>query len=95
MNSGRNLDHVPGISLVDIYFVLFRRKWLILFFAVLGLVAGGGYYATKQPLYQSSALLSTCCNDARERALSRLRTWIDPVEASEKYALRIKPLNFG
>ena len=57
MNSGRNLDHVPGISLVDIYFVLFRRKWLILFFAVLGLVAGGGYYATKQPLYQSSALL--------------------------------------
>ena len=57
MNNGRNLDHAPGLSLVDIYFVVFRRKWLILFFTVLGILAGAAFYVTRQPLYQSSAKL--------------------------------------
>ncbi|HTB85383.1 MAG TPA: Wzz/FepE/Etk N-terminal domain-containing protein [Candidatus Sulfotelmatobacter sp.] len=58
MNSPRPADHhAPTITLVDIYFVLFRRKWLILFFAALGLVAGGVFYFFKQPPYQSAAEL--------------------------------------
>ena len=58
MNNGRNLDYQPpGISLVDIYFVVFRRKWLILFFTALGLIASAVFFFTHQPLYQSSAKL--------------------------------------
>ena len=57
MNNGKNLDFGPGFGLVDIYFVVFRRKWLILFFAVIGVIAGLGYFLTKQPPYQSSANL--------------------------------------
>ena len=44
MNSGKNLDHGPGFSLVDVYFVVFRRKWLILFFTAIGVIAGLGYF---------------------------------------------------
>jgi polysaccharide biosynthesis transport protein len=56
MNSVRNnLDHPPGFSLVDIYFVIFRRKWLIIIFTLLGLVAAAVFFFTKQPPYQSSA----------------------------------------
>ena len=51
------MDHAPGISLVDIYFVLFRRKWLILACTVLGLAAATAYYFLRQPTYQSSAEL--------------------------------------
>jgi uncharacterized protein involved in exopolysaccharide biosynthesis/Mrp family chromosome partitioning ATPase len=58
MNSGKNhLDHSPGIGLVDIYFVVFRRKWLILLFTVIGVAAGLYVFFTKQPPYQSSAKL--------------------------------------
>jgi Mrp family chromosome partitioning ATPase/uncharacterized protein involved in exopolysaccharide biosynthesis len=57
MNSPRPADHAPAITLVDIYFVLFRRKWLIIFFGVLGLAAGAVFYFVKQPPYQSAAEL--------------------------------------
>jgi len=57
MNSGRNIEHPPGISLVDIYFVVFRRKWLILTCAFLGVAAATAYYFFRQPVYQSSAKL--------------------------------------
>ncbi len=57
MNSGKNLDHGPGFSLVDVYFVVFRRKWLILFFTAIGVVAGLGYWFTTKPPYQSSVKL--------------------------------------
>jgi uncharacterized protein involved in exopolysaccharide biosynthesis/Mrp family chromosome partitioning ATPase len=57
MNSGRNIEHPPSISLVDIYFVVFRRKWLILICAFLGLAAATAYYFLSQPMYQSSAKL--------------------------------------
>jgi uncharacterized protein involved in exopolysaccharide biosynthesis len=57
MNSGKNLDHAPSFSLVDIYFVVFRRKWLILFFTAIGVIAGLGYFFTHKPPYQSSVKL--------------------------------------
>ena len=66
MNSGRYIEQpghpapplsAPGLSLVDIYFVLFRRKWLILFCTLLGLGAAAYYYYTRQPQFQSSAKL--------------------------------------
>ncbi|HSY19649.1 MAG TPA: Wzz/FepE/Etk N-terminal domain-containing protein, partial [Candidatus Acidoferrales bacterium] len=66
MNSGRYIEQPghpaqplppPGLSLVDIYFVLFRRKWLILFCTLLGLGAATYYYYNRQPQYQSSAKL--------------------------------------
>jgi uncharacterized protein involved in exopolysaccharide biosynthesis/Mrp family chromosome partitioning ATPase len=59
MNSPRPAaeSHTPTITLVDIYFVLFRRKWLILFFMVLGIAAGAAFFFLKQPPYQSAAEL--------------------------------------
>ncbi|MDR3458971.1 MAG: Wzz/FepE/Etk N-terminal domain-containing protein [Verrucomicrobiae bacterium] len=66
MNSGRNNEQpspmaapmpAPGLSLVDIYFVVFRRKWVIIICTLLGVAAAAGYYFTRQPLYQSSAKL--------------------------------------
>ncbi|MBW8865593.1 MAG: hypothetical protein JF609_11875, partial [Verrucomicrobia bacterium] len=57
MNSGRNIEHPPGLSLVDIYFVVFRQKWLILAWAVLVVAAATAYYFMRQPMYQSSAKL--------------------------------------
>ena len=46
-----------GISLSDIYYVLFRRKWLILFFAILGFSAAGVIYVKTPIPYVSSAQL--------------------------------------
>ena len=47
------------MSQADIYFVLFRRKWLILAFSVLG-IAGAAVllFVIKPPQYQSQALIS-------------------------------------
>ena len=75
MNNGRNIEQPlhaaaplapSGLSLVDIYFVVFRRKWLIILCTLLGVAAGTGYYFMRQPLYQSSAkLLIKYITDAR------------------------------
>src|SRR5262245_32597233 len=46
-----------GIRPQDIYFVLFRRKWVILVFSAAGLIAAGALYPTVKPLYQSEAKL--------------------------------------
>jgi uncharacterized protein involved in exopolysaccharide biosynthesis/Mrp family chromosome partitioning ATPase len=46
-----------GMSLSDIYFILFRRKWIILLCAVLGIAAAGGLYVYKKPLYESDSKL--------------------------------------
>ncbi len=81
MNNGRNMDHPPGISLVDIYFVVFRRKWLILALSLAGLLAAAVVYFTKQPPYQSSAkvfiryiseTLPTNPGDAASQVTSRM-----------------------
>ena len=47
-----------GMTLGDIYFVLFRRKWIILVFSVTGLVAAALLlFVVKPPKYQSQAKL--------------------------------------
>lgn len=47
----------PGLKLEDIYFVLFRRKWLILLLAAAGIAAAAIVYLTAKPQYQSEAKL--------------------------------------
>jgi polysaccharide biosynthesis transport protein len=49
--------HSGGLTLNDIYFVLFRRKWIILFFALLGTVAAGVLYVLHKPVYRSESKL--------------------------------------
>jgi uncharacterized protein involved in exopolysaccharide biosynthesis/Mrp family chromosome partitioning ATPase len=57
MSTNRNLEAPTGFAPADIYFVVFRHKWKIVLLTLLGLVAAGVYYFTKQPLYQSDAEL--------------------------------------
>jgi polysaccharide biosynthesis transport protein len=47
----------PGIKLDDIYFVLFRHKWTILFCTIAGLLAAGIVYFLRVPIYKSEAKL--------------------------------------
>src|SRR5688572_9257676 len=49
--------HSVGLSLDDIYFVLFRRKWIILFFALLGTAAAVAVYVLHKPIYRSESKL--------------------------------------
>src|SRR5437867_5451432 len=46
-----------GMSLHDIYFILFRRKWIILFFSLLGIIAAGVLFVYKKPFYESDSKL--------------------------------------
>lgn len=46
-----------GLNPADVYYTLFRHKWLILSGFVLGVVAAGYLYFTKQALYSSEARL--------------------------------------
>src|SRR6185503_17154568 len=46
-----------GLRLDDIYFVLFRRKWIILFCSLMGLAAAGFLYVHKAPIFQSDSKL--------------------------------------
>jgi uncharacterized protein involved in exopolysaccharide biosynthesis/Mrp family chromosome partitioning ATPase len=53
-------DSTPNtmsIGLADVYFVLFRRKWLILLCAILGVTAAGALWKLRKPLFQSQAKL--------------------------------------
>jgi uncharacterized protein involved in exopolysaccharide biosynthesis/Mrp family chromosome partitioning ATPase len=45
------------MMLSDIYFVLFRRKWIVLTFLVLGIGAAVAVFFLQRPLYQSQAKL--------------------------------------
>jgi succinoglycan biosynthesis transport protein ExoP len=47
----------PSLNLVDIYTVLFKHKWLILAFSLLGFAAAGFVYVKMAPPYQSEAWL--------------------------------------
>jgi uncharacterized protein involved in exopolysaccharide biosynthesis/Mrp family chromosome partitioning ATPase len=47
----------PGITVGDIYYVLFRHKWRIIGCAVAGLIAAGLIYRFKPPAFQSEAKL--------------------------------------
>jgi uncharacterized protein involved in exopolysaccharide biosynthesis/Mrp family chromosome partitioning ATPase len=55
--SGGQGGQSPGMSLSDIYYVLFRHKWKILGFSAAGLAAAAGIYSFKPPLYTSAAKL--------------------------------------
>ena len=57
MNNSRNNEPAIGIQVADIYFVVFRHKWKILLLTLAGIIAAGGYYFTRQTLYQSEAKL--------------------------------------
>ena len=46
-----------GMGITDVYYILFRRKWLVVIGAFLGLMAAVGLWKLKQPLYQSEAKL--------------------------------------
>ena len=46
-----------GMSLNDIYFILFRRKWVIILFGLLGIGAAGFLYTKYKPVYRSDAKL--------------------------------------
>jgi uncharacterized protein involved in exopolysaccharide biosynthesis/Mrp family chromosome partitioning ATPase len=47
-----------GLSVQDIYFILFRQKWIILFFSLAGILAALALAHFKPPQYQSEAELS-------------------------------------
>jgi len=58
MNTGRNLETPPaGFTPADLYFVVFRHKWIILVLTVLGVAAASAFYLTRQPVFQSDAVL--------------------------------------
>jgi Mrp family chromosome partitioning ATPase/uncharacterized protein involved in exopolysaccharide biosynthesis len=46
-----------GIAITDVYFVLFRRKWLVVAGLALGVVAACGLWKLRQPLFKSEAKL--------------------------------------
>src|SRR5271168_2809399 len=57
--SDRKQDSASGgMSLQDIYFILFRQKWIILIFSAFGLLAAGAVCILKPPQYSSDAELS-------------------------------------
>jgi polysaccharide biosynthesis transport protein len=59
MNEKQPDSQVGGMSLGDIYFVLFRWKWLILAFSLLGIVVAALLlFVIKRPQYQSQAMIS-------------------------------------
>lgn len=55
--SGGHSAASPGMSLTDIYHVLFRHQWKILCFFAAGLVAAAFIYVVRPPLYTSAAKL--------------------------------------
>jgi uncharacterized protein involved in exopolysaccharide biosynthesis/Mrp family chromosome partitioning ATPase len=57
-----NLDSPPenpsgGLNLHDIYFILFRRKWIIILFTLLGIAAAAILYSRHKPVYRSDSKL--------------------------------------
>jgi len=46
-----------GIAITDVYFVLFRRKWLVLAGLAFGVLAACGLWKLRQPLFKSEAKL--------------------------------------
>jgi uncharacterized protein involved in exopolysaccharide biosynthesis/Mrp family chromosome partitioning ATPase len=59
-NNGAHPAHEnpsSGLNLNDIYFILFRRKWLIIMFGVLGIVAAWLLYSRYKPVYRTDSKL--------------------------------------
>src|SRR5580704_17480702 len=57
MKNNRQIEQPPGITLGDVYFVLFRHKWKILLCSVAGIVAAIVFFLFNPPPYQSDAML--------------------------------------
>jgi uncharacterized protein involved in exopolysaccharide biosynthesis/Mrp family chromosome partitioning ATPase len=57
--TARNPVNVPstGIKIADIYYVLFRHKWLVVGFSLVAIAAAVSVYLLQQPLYWSEAKL--------------------------------------
>ena len=87
MNNSRNNEPSFGISLGDIYFVIFRHKWKILTLTLLGVLAGAGYFFSKQPPFQSEAeLFVRYITEERERQpddqTSKVTSVVDPARSA-------------
>ncbi len=50
-------EQPAGLKLGDIYYILFRQKWVILLFSAVGLVGGVTLLLRNPPIYQSEAKL--------------------------------------
>jgi len=46
-----------GLAITDVYYVLFRRKWIAVVGVLLGALVAAGLWKLKQPLYESEAKL--------------------------------------
>jgi succinoglycan biosynthesis transport protein ExoP len=57
MNNSRPVETPAGITLGDIYYIVFRHKWKIILAFLMGLLAAAGIYHFKPPPYQSQAEL--------------------------------------
>ena len=53
----RETQHHSGMHLSAILFALFKRKWTIILFALLGIIAAATFYFLYPPVYQSQAKL--------------------------------------
>lgn len=57
MNNNRQVPPPAGMSLGDVYYIVFRHKWKIVLTSLAGLVAAMAIYHIKAPLYESQAEL--------------------------------------
>jgi len=57
MNDSRQNQHPAGMTVGDIYYVLFRHKWKIIFLSLAGILAAAAFYRFNPPPYQSQAEL--------------------------------------
>jgi uncharacterized protein involved in exopolysaccharide biosynthesis/Mrp family chromosome partitioning ATPase len=57
MRNDRQTEQPPGVTLGDIYFVLFRHKWKIIFCSAAGFLAAIVFFLLNPPPYQSDAML--------------------------------------
>lgn len=55
MNNRQTPEPASFVTLGDVYFALFRQKWLILACTLLGIAAAIAYYFLRQPPFQSEA----------------------------------------
>jgi uncharacterized protein involved in exopolysaccharide biosynthesis/Mrp family chromosome partitioning ATPase len=57
MNNSRQTQPPAGMTLGDIYYVLFRHKWKIILLSLTGILAAVAFHFLKPPPYQSQAEL--------------------------------------
>src|ERR1017187_8683 len=57
MNNSRQTQPPAGMTLGDIYYVLFRHKWKIILLSLAGILAAAAFHYLKPPPYQSQAFL--------------------------------------